>query len=64
MMSDANVRCSRGAVRISRTNLIIHDGVMDISSEAAKFIRILDIGKKSCNGALFFQRFQLSQDLL
>jgi len=43
--------------RLSRTNLIIHDGVMDISSKAAKFIRSLDVVKKTRDPALLYQRF-------
>ena len=39
--------------RIPRTNLVIYHGIMDISSNAAKFIRILDIVKKPHDPALF-----------
>ena len=50
--------------RIPRTNLIIHDGIMDISSKATEFIRILDVGEKPCNLALLRQWFELLQGLL
>jgi len=43
--------------RISRTNLIIHDGVVDISNETAKIIHSLDVIEKTRNFALLCQRF-------
>ena len=51
-------------VRILRTNLIIHDGIMYISSKAAEFVCVLDIGEKPCNLALLCQWFKLLQSLL
>jgi len=57
MMSDAGIRHSRQ--KILRTYLIIHDGIMDVSSKATKLICILDIAKKACNLALLYQWFQL-----
>ena len=33
-------------MRVSRTNLVIHDSIMDISSEATEFVRILNIVEK------------------
>ena len=44
-------------VRNLRTNLVIYDGIMDISCQAPKFICILNIVEKPRNFALLCQRF-------
>jgi len=45
------------SVETLRANLIIHDGIMDVSRKATKFVCILDIVKKPCNFALFYEWF-------
>jgi len=44
-------------VRIPKTNLIIHNCIVNIPSKATKFIRILDIVEESGDFALVYQRF-------
>ena len=39
----------------TRTNLIIHDDIMDISSKATEFVCIIDIVEKPYDFALLFQ---------
>ena len=53
MMSDGML----GPVGVmnSKTNLIIHDEVMDISSKATELVYICNIVEKPCNFALLFQ---------
>jgi len=44
-------------MRILRTNLVIHDGIMGVSSKATKFICILNIVEEPCDSALLYQWF-------
>ena len=46
-------------MKIPRTNLIIHDGIMNLSNEAIELIHILGVVKKPCNSTLLCQWLKL-----
>ena len=61
MMSDRDVR--KGGASILRTNLIIHHGIMDISSKTIKLIHILDAVQEPRDPASLFQRDEVLENI-